>query len=173
MAIHIAPCCRPDPVIPLTDREASAMMDAVHEKLKGWVMPDMEIEMPEPTDEDIVEALRLSGYPTHESEIQEVRDALLEFNGSYGPIAAHAETIAKLRVSRAWRDIATAPKDGSDFLALWWAADGKNDARICITGWWEEAPGGPRFANEQDTIGFCQPTHWVPFPPALTENGDR
>lgn len=74
-----------------------------------------------------------------------------------------------------WRDISTAPKDGTWFLGYtprrvhgWpWL---KSEGAIISFRWWGEHEGDkiPWFSNMD---GFPQPTHWMPLPPAPEKEG--
>jgi len=81
-----------------------------------------------------------------------------------------------------WRDISTAPKDGTMFLCWvgaerWSAMDGggsgcAHDVSQIDFCWWRrvhESPDGGYFDNASGQFGDSQGvTHWMPFPPAPT-----
>lgn len=78
-----------------------------------------------------------------------------------------------------WRDIATAPKDGTDFLAYdpiaalpvamrWQAYSQEDREEIGELGYWSYSE---ELLNEADPAG-AQPTHWMPLP-APPENEDK
>ena len=79
-----------------------------------------------------------------------------------------------------WRDIATAPKDGTPVL-LWATRDGWEETGFCrITGyhdghgWSVYGAGGPepsamqteREAWKLQRLDSCAPSHWMPLPEA-------
>lgn len=61
-----------------------------------------------------------------------------------------------------WRAIDSAPKDGTWFLA-YWPINTLCD-RVQSTSW-----EGRRFMDGADFFDWCQPTHWMPLPPAPGE----
>lgn len=69
-----------------------------------------------------------------------------------------------------WRPIETAPKDGTEFIGL-------NDGLVYTTHWhlyydkWPFQEGGPTYRGgwsreTWDQHSPCNPTHWMPLPPA-------
>ena len=68
-----------------------------------------------------------------------------------------AAEIVRLHKEREWRDISTAPKDGTRILArdrngwreMWWVTNGTDYA-----DYWQD-----QFDSEPE------PTHWAPLPP--------
>jgi hypothetical protein len=100
--------------------------------------------------------------------------------------------IAALRpTDTGWRDIATAPKDGSDILIL--ASGMAIEARYAPGAWGPDVPGevqeydGPvwvafddltQFEIEESVLEGGQDhhgavTHWMPLPPAPTDTGRK
>jgi hypothetical protein len=70
--------------------------------------------------------------------------------------------IAALRpTDTGWRDIATAPKDGTPVLGYWWHSDGGSFGVVV----WD----GDDWRENSDIVGA--PTHWMPLPPAPTDTG--
>lgn len=70
-----------------------------------------------------------------------------------------------------WRDIKTAPKDGTKVILYWWPErDG-----ICV-GWYEKrtakthlTPWRRDLFGLSDTVWGMEPTHWMPLPAAPSE----
>jgi NTP pyrophosphatase (non-canonical NTP hydrolase) len=56
-----------------------------------------------------------------------------------------------------WRDIASAPKDGTEILACW-----ERCGTRAIVYW----SGGPRWLDQSDSPEASNPTHWRPLPTA-------
>jgi hypothetical protein len=113
---------------------------------------------PEPTNDALVEAARrvcvvLWGRerPAHETPIWDQCTAI-----------ARAALATQERTADGWQDIASAPKDDSEFLAgLWW--EGVWFQRITH----EENPSGPhdsRGWNHRNGGFPARPTHWRPLP---------
>ena len=66
-----------------------------------------------------------------------------------------------------WRDISTAPKDGTAILAYWSpVVEGAADA-MDIALW---ADGGWRDPDDIEAL-YGTPTHWMPLPPAPSTSG--
>lgn len=70
---------------------------------------------------------------------------------------------------RGWRDIATAPKDGGEFLGFGGGIDGQ--ARIQVVRWndrvgcWQTDTVSLEDWDDQ-AEGYSRPTHWMPLPPS-------
>lgn len=54
-----------------------------------------------------------------------------------------------------WRDISTAPKDGT-YIDLWWRGQ-----RVVNCSWWEV---GQCWIRRADTVNYIDPSHWMPIP---------
>ena len=81
-----------------------------------------------------------------------------------------AEAAAALRDLTEWRDIATAPKDGTDFIGC----NGRLSFRTKMQKYYKKWPheeGGPTFwegwsAEDCSSHFPWKPTHWLPHPSA-------
>jgi len=66
-------------------------------------------------------------------------------------------------VPQGWREIETAPKDGSAILAFYSLAQGKVHAGCYTTAIYEDG----HWCNPEDTDEwYADPTHWMALPPA-------
>lgn len=80
-----------------------------------------------------------------------------------------------LREASQWRDIESAPKDGSEVIVYRPLASNSGDKEIAIkrtvsynnSCWQSTVPEGREAVNYTD--GACYPTHWMPLPAAPTE----
>ena len=78
---------------------------------------------------------------------------------------AAKDELARLREAQAWQPIETAPRDGTQFLALWPHPDHDEKSSEIRTWYWEE-----RWLNPYESSLYTPPpTHWMPLPEAPKE----
>jgi hypothetical protein len=122
-------------------------------------------------------------------EIARIIDGIQLTIGDHGPRIRHGERLratdailAALRpTDTGWRDIATAPRDGTLFVALSMSRQGElYDSKTFkpFGCWWSEGgdhsgPGWAREVQGWQTYGChaARPTHWMPLFPAPTDTG--
>lgn len=80
--------------------------------------------------------------------------------GSYNRGLDHAIEAIRALPDAGWRDIESAPKDGTQILA-WCVCRETGDAWIAAdVAWWKPADHWIGVAD-----GIVGPTHWIPLPP--------
>jgi hypothetical protein len=116
-----------------------------------------------PEREAIEQAIK--GLPCYDSdELQDAPGYFLKKSDVLEMLAAMTPT-----PTPGWRDISTAPKDGT-FILIYpsscWVEDVEHDYEV---SYWDEDFGRWHFSALPDD--YTGPTHWQPLPPAPT--GDR
>ena len=90
----------------------------------------------------------------------EMADRLARENGQ---LRAEIERLRAALREREWRDIATAPKDGTE-VVLWGPCRPSNSrslyGRDANIGWWSNGAWSTRVGGE-----VCEATHWQPLEP--------
>lgn len=93
---------------------------------------------------------------------------------SFNPDAVLLKRAANALEAQEWRDIESAPKDGTPFLAFAEREGWKGTPRTVCCAWYKEARkfyiygAGPTKHSEQ-WLDQCSPTHWKPLTPPETE----
>lgn len=83
----------------------------------------------------------------------------LEGHGYYQRAEAALALADRLEAREGWRDIASAPKDGTRVLLA--------HASAAFDGWWDDGEGAwvdGETDNDGDYIAY-RPSHWMPLPP--------
>lgn len=78
--------------------------------------------------------------------------------------ALHSALAASHTVVSGWQPIETAPRDGTLIWAFWPVHT--RDDQQKTTCWDNSMSDDPRWVDHADSIDWCQPTHWMPLPPA-------
>ena len=71
-----------------------------------------------------------------------------------------AKEVARLRALTEWRDISSAPRDGTDILV--YCAD-TGEQFVAFKPQWDNGNGW-RYARTPAGVVVCEPTHWRPLP---------
>lgn len=77
-------------------------------------------------------------------------------------IIARAIMAAKAEAMSDWRDIGTAPKDGSDMLLAIHKFNDPAQGQIVVFGYWDHGQWMPVRSGDCDEL--YPPTHWMPIP---------
>lgn len=87
-----------------------------------------------------------------------------ESTGSFVEIFAQhfARHRLNTRADDGWREIASAPKDGTWFLGYW--PDCSFENRVIATKWYNAGVLEPYWLDAPDRRDWTEPTHWRPLP---------
>lgn len=89
----------------------------------------------------------------------------INFERNKDALERYAKTALTAALAAMWQPIETAPKDGTDILVFRPRFDGNYIPQVGQDWWMRASYTGDCWAKSR---ADCQPTHWMPLPPAPT-----